>query len=134
MRIPKVSRGKFCHPNTEREKGMEKVDTPIKSIIERLNDEGFITHYSCCGFDYADQIRKDHTNAYVIFEDQDNAIKLVDKLIGYWECLPIKDVDGKKYWFVEVPWNSDECPIAHKVKCQNAWFAMIVALELLKAQ
>ncbi len=61
------------------------VDSPITEIIDDMNNLGFETTESCCGYDYPKQGEKYHFSPYICFKAKEPLVRLLFRyLAGPW--------------------------------------------------
>jgi hypothetical protein len=75
-----------------------EIDDPIIDIIILMNDLGFKTKYSCCGFDYPGQQNKNHARPYIVFiASFDDVVALYGFLQGFWWTIEYEGTVEQRY-------------------------------------
>lgn len=82
-------------------KDIPGIDLPIVPILNQLNALGFETSWSCCGYNYPGQGKKDHDQAHVRIEcfkaRIDTLLDVLER--GWWRIEYL----GGNYWALWAP-------------------------------
>lgn len=106
------------------------IDLPIVDIIELMNQLGFTTWASCCGYDYPAQGIKDHGQAYVNFRAKFyNVVQLRKAVHGYWRLV----YEGGDEWQIEHGACEHVWDDPHYIRgCKWAWGELRRALRAME--